>query len=113
MMVRCWRWRPTQRTTQTAFVDGLSQEQWESLGTVSAFQNFAVQGLYAPASTFKTVPYVLALEENYYPLDRGLTKEITDAETETTTNEEGAVEEQPAGCANAAADGHRRVQLFR
>jgi cell division protein FtsI/penicillin-binding protein 2 len=54
----------------TAFVAGLSDEQWASLGTVSAFQNFAVQGLYAPASTFKAVPYVLALEENYYPLDR-------------------------------------------
>jgi cell division protein FtsI/penicillin-binding protein 2 len=55
----------------TAFVDGLSVEQWESLGTVSAFTNFAVQGQYAPASTFKTVPYVLALEEDFYPLDRG------------------------------------------
>lgn len=72
----------------TAFVDGLSTEQWESLGTVSAFQNFAVQGLYAPASTFKTVPYVLALEENYYPLDRGFTKEITEGDS-TETNEDG------------------------
>jgi cell division protein FtsI/penicillin-binding protein 2 len=56
----------------TAFVDGLSNEQWTSLGTVSAFTNFAVQGQYAPASTFKTVPYVLALEESYYPIDRGV-----------------------------------------
>jgi cell division protein FtsI/penicillin-binding protein 2 len=56
----------------SAFVDGLSTEQWESLGTVSAFTNFAVQGQYAPASTFKTVPYVLALEESYYPIDRGV-----------------------------------------
>ncbi|GMR01842.1 MAG: hypothetical protein BMS9Abin20_0163 [Acidimicrobiia bacterium] len=63
-----------------AFVDGLSQEQWVSLSTVSAFQNFAVQGLYAPASTFKTLPYVVALEENYYPLDRGVgDKEVGDA----------------------------------
>jgi cell division protein FtsI/penicillin-binding protein 2 len=54
------------------FIDGLSNEQWASLGTVNAFQNFAVQGLYAPASTFKAVPYVLALENNYYPLDRGV-----------------------------------------
>ncbi len=74
----------------TAFVDGLSQEQWESLGTVNAFQNFAVQGLYAPASTFKTVPYVLALEESYYPLDRGFTKEIS--ETEEETSEDGEPE---------------------
>ncbi len=64
----------------TAFVDGLSLEQWASLGTVSAFQNFAVQGLYAPASTFKTLPYVVALEENYYPLDRGIgDKEVGDS----------------------------------
>ena len=55
----------------TVFVDGLSDDQWASLGTVSAFQNFAVQGLYAPASTFKTVPYALALEESFYPYDRG------------------------------------------
>jgi cell division protein FtsI/penicillin-binding protein 2 len=56
----------------SVFVDGLSEDQWASLGTASAFQNFAVQGLYAPASTYKAVPYVLALEEDYYPLDRGL-----------------------------------------
>ncbi len=61
------------------FVDGLSDDQWAELGTASAFQNFAIQGVYAPASTFKAVPYVLALEENYYPLDRNLgDKEITD-----------------------------------
>ena len=53
------------------FVDGLSDDQWATLSTVSAFQNFAVQGQYAPASTFKVVPYVLALEESYYPIDRG------------------------------------------
>ncbi|MGI9666457.1 MAG: penicillin-binding transpeptidase domain-containing protein [Acidimicrobiia bacterium] len=81
----------------TAFVDGLSTEQWESLGTVSAFQNFAVQGLYAPASTFKAVPYILALEENYYPLDRGLTKEITEGElTEEQVNDSAATDEAAA-----------------
>lgn len=67
----------------TAFVDGLSDDQWAELSTVSAFQNFAVQGLYAPASTFKTVPYVLAMEENYYPMDRGLgDKQLVDDEQE-------------------------------
>jgi len=91
----------------TAFVDGLSNEQWESLGTVSAFTNFAVQGQYAPASTFKTVPYVLALEEDYYPIDRGVgDKEIgpTDSDgspTDSTTipgedaPQEDPVEEAP------------------
>jgi penicillin-binding protein 2 len=52
----------------SVFVGGLSDDQWSSLGTISAFQNFAVQGLYAPASAFKTVPYILAMEESYYPL---------------------------------------------
>lgn len=56
----------------TVFVDGLSNEQWARLGTVGALQNFAVQGQYAPASTFKVVAYVFALEESYYPIDRGL-----------------------------------------
>jgi cell division protein FtsI/penicillin-binding protein 2 len=55
----------------SAFVDGLSDSQWASLSTVSAFQNFAVQGLYAPASAFKTVPYILAMEESYYPSYQG------------------------------------------
>ncbi|MFV1998811.1 MAG: penicillin-binding transpeptidase domain-containing protein [Acidimicrobiia bacterium] len=79
----------------TAFVDGLSQEQWDSLGTISAFQNFAVQGLYAPASTFKTLPYVLALEENYYPLDRGVgDKEVgsTAGSADGATGSEGSAD---------------------
>jgi cell division protein FtsI/penicillin-binding protein 2 len=68
----------------TAFVDGLSDDQWALLSTEAAFQNFAVQGLYAPASTFKTVPYILAMEEGFYPMDRGLgDKQLTgDSEAE-------------------------------
>jgi cell division protein FtsI/penicillin-binding protein 2 len=68
----------------TVFVDGLSQEQWASLGAVSAFQNFAVQGLYAPASTFKVVPYVLAVEESFYPIDRGAGDKVVGDRTEST-----------------------------
>jgi cell division protein FtsI/penicillin-binding protein 2 len=72
----------------TVFIDGLSNEQWASLGTVNAFQNFAVQGLYAPASTFKAVPYVLALENNYFPLDRGVgAKEVGDGSAESAPDE--------------------------
>ncbi len=79
----------------SAFVDGLSTDQWESLGTVNAFQNFAVQGLYAPASTFKAVPYVLALENEYYPIDRGLgDKEVGEESTGDETSE--APEEETA-----------------
>ncbi len=87
----------------SAFVDGLSEEQWASLGTVSAFTNFAVQGQYAPASTFKTIPYVLALEESYYPIDRGVgDKEIGPTDTDgsppesaTTIPGEDAPQEDP------------------
>ncbi len=59
-----------------AFVNGLTQAQWESLGTINAFTNFAVQGQYAPASAFKVVSYVLALEEGIYPLDRPVNDRI-------------------------------------
>jgi cell division protein FtsI/penicillin-binding protein 2 len=74
----------------TVFVDGLSNEQWESLGTVAAFQNFAVQGLYAPASTFKTVPYVLALEESFYPVDRGAGDKVVGDEVDPDDDSEPA-----------------------
>lgn len=54
----------------SAFVEGLTRDEWLSLGTESAFTNFAVQGLYAPASTFKAVAYMMAIEEGVYPIDR-------------------------------------------
>jgi cell division protein FtsI/penicillin-binding protein 2 len=70
----------------SVFVGGLSDDQWAALGTVQAFQNFAVQGLYAPASTFKTVPYVLAMEESFFPIDRGLgDKELSATDDESAT----------------------------
>ncbi|MDJ0791351.1 MAG: penicillin-binding transpeptidase domain-containing protein [Acidimicrobiia bacterium] len=80
----------------SVFVGGISQTDFASLGTASALQNFAVQGLYAPASTFKAVPYVLALEESYYPLDRGVgDKEVGD--------EAPAEEESPDSAADSSA----------
>ena len=79
----------------SAFVDGLSTAQWESLGTVNAFQNFAVQGLYAPASTFKAVPYVLALENEYYPIDRGLGDKEVGEEASGEGAADAATAEEP------------------
>ncbi len=80
----------------SVFVDGLSSEQWASLSTASAFQNFAVQGLYAPASTYKTVPYILALEEDYYPLDRGVGDvEIGGVTTDTSADGSPAEPDEP------------------
>jgi len=80
----------------TVFVDGLSTEQWASLGAVSAFQNFAVQGLYAPASTFKVFPYVLAVEESFYPINRGTGDKVVGENAETTDQDD----------ADAAGDGN-------
>lgn len=49
------------------FVDGISQEEWDRLSSQAVFNNFAIQGIYSPASTFKAIAYVLALEENIFP----------------------------------------------
>jgi penicillin-binding protein 2 len=53
-----------------SFVRGLPVDEWQELLTVNAFTNFAIQGVYAPASTMKSVAYMLAMEEGVYPLDR-------------------------------------------
>ncbi len=49
------------------FVDGVTQEEWDRLSALAVFNNFAIQGVYAPASTFKAVAYVTALEEGIFP----------------------------------------------
>lgn len=49
------------------FVQGVPHEEWNRLNELAVFSNFAVQGIYAPASTFKTVAYVAALEEAIFP----------------------------------------------
>ncbi len=51
------------------FVDGVSEQEWARLNSQAVFNNFAIQGLYAPASTFKTVAYIAALEESIFPAD--------------------------------------------
>jgi penicillin-binding protein 2 len=50
------------------FSDGtLTQDEWAGLSEKAALNNFAIQGLYPPASTFKVVPYTLALENEIWP----------------------------------------------
>lgn len=49
------------------FVDGVSSEEWTELLDTAVFNNFAIQGIYAPASTFKAVAYVAAMEEGIFP----------------------------------------------
>jgi len=45
----------------------ISDEEWARLQDTAALNNFAIQGLYPPASAFKVVPYTLALERKIYP----------------------------------------------
>ena len=49
------------------FVGGLSQSQLDALPE-GVLDNFAVRGEYAPASTFKAVTYVTAMEEGITPI---------------------------------------------
>jgi cell division protein FtsI/penicillin-binding protein 2 len=72
-----------------AFIDGLSQTEWESLGTGNAFTNFAVQGLYSPASTFKAVAYMAAIEEGIYPIDRPVDDRVVGSNSEASGAEVG------------------------
>jgi len=50
------------------FSDGrITDEEWAALSETAALNNFAIQGLYPPASAFKVVAYTLALEKGIYP----------------------------------------------
>lgn len=50
------------------FSDGrITDEEWAALSETAALNNFAIQGLYPPASAFKVVAYTLALENDIYP----------------------------------------------
>ena len=52
----------------TLFADGkITNEEWETVSLKAALNNFAIQGLYPPASAFKVVPYTLALERRIWP----------------------------------------------
>ena len=78
-----------------SFVEGLTSDEWERLGTESAFTNFAVQGLYAPASTFKTVAYIMALENEIYPYDRPEANVEVGVEGGTETTDETEAADDP------------------
>jgi penicillin-binding protein 2 len=50
------------------FSDGrITDEEWAEVSEAFALNNFAIQGLYPPASAFKVVAYTLALEKGIYP----------------------------------------------
>ena len=49
-----------------SFVNGLSQKTFKQLLTVGAFNNFAVQGLYTPGSTFKLITATAQLQTGVF-----------------------------------------------
>jgi len=49
------------------FVDGLSQAQYKTLSASGAFSNYAIQGLYAPGSTFKMITATAQLQTGIFP----------------------------------------------
>ncbi len=50
-----------------AFVGSLSAEEFEIIQENNALLNLNVRGTFAPGSTFKAVPYVVAVEEDIWP----------------------------------------------
>ena len=49
------------------FVGGIDVDSFEELSERQAFNNLAIQGVKPPASTFKVITYVTAVEENIFP----------------------------------------------
>ncbi len=52
-----------------AFVGTLSPERFEVIQENNALLNLNIRGTFPPASTFKVVPYVVAVEEDVWPED--------------------------------------------
>ena len=50
-----------------AFVGGIDVATFDELSSRQAFNNLVIQGLKPPASTFKVITYVTALEEGIFP----------------------------------------------
>jgi penicillin-binding protein 2 len=57
-----------------SFIGGLTQDELDALPE-GALSNFAIQGEYAPASTFKAVTYVTAYEEGIAPISANSVEE--------------------------------------
>jgi len=52
-----------------SFVSGLSNTAYQQLRSEGAFNNFAIQGLYTPGSTFKLVTATAELQTGIFPAD--------------------------------------------
>ncbi len=51
----------------SAFVTGITTNEFTALQDAQAFNNLAIQGLYPPGSTFKGITYAFAVEEGFWP----------------------------------------------
>ncbi len=54
----------------TSFVNGLSDAAYKQLNAEGAFNNYAIQGLYTPGSTFKLVTATTELQTGIFPADK-------------------------------------------
>ena len=50
-----------------AFVGGITTAEYAQIESQQALLNLAIQGEFAPASTFKVVPYAMAMQERLFP----------------------------------------------
>ena len=66
----------------TVFADGeITIAEWETLSQNEVLNNFAIQGLYPPGSSFKPIVYTLALERGISPVVEEEYRDIIDQET--------------------------------
>jgi penicillin-binding protein 2 len=67
------------------FSDGrLSQTEWEALSEKAVFNNFAIQGLYPPGSSFKVIVNALAREWDIYPVQEEEYVDQVDTDSDPT-----------------------------
>jgi penicillin-binding protein 2 len=67
------------------FSDGeLSQNEWEALSEKAVFNNFAIQGLYPPGSSFKVIVNALAREWDIYPVQEEEHLDVVDTASDPT-----------------------------
>jgi len=53
-----------------SFINGLSEAQFLTLSNEGAFNNFAIQGLYTPGSTFKMITATTELQTGVFPANK-------------------------------------------
>lgn len=67
------------------FSDGrLSQDEWEGLAKKAVFNNFAIQGLFPPGSSFKVIVNALARQEKISPVNEEEYEDVVDQEADPT-----------------------------